>query len=211
MIMTVAPHGIIPFGGLAAASCIKNEEGYAPTATADVVRRIPILRHVLGFLHSISADKKSIASHLNKGSNVFLYQGGIAELFLSNSEKEQIYWKNRKGGVKLAMECGADLLPVYIFGNTIMLSMSAGGLLAKISTLMRVSLTVFWGRWGLPVPRRVKVHFVVGNRIKLPHVKTPTPQQVDEYHAKLIEAIANLYKKYQHKNINYRDKPLEII
>jgi hypothetical protein len=50
--------------------------------------------------------------------SVGLMAGGIAEIFLSSTHKEIIYIKKRTGFVKLALQQGTPLIPVYYFGNT---------------------------------------------------------------------------------------------
>ncbi len=50
-----------------------------------------------------------------------------------------------------------DVVPIYLFGNTSVLSALKHGPLASISRKFQVSLTWFWGKWCLPVPRDEKV------------------------------------------------------
>lgn len=134
--------------------------GKLPTAVADAILYTPILKHVLGIFGIISASKRSIQETLRQpgaAGCVVLYVGGMAELFLSCEHKERLYLKNRKGFIKLALQEGVDIIPVYLFGNTTVLSVLKTGLLANLSRRFQVSLTYIWGRWGLPIPRDCKV------------------------------------------------------
>jgi hypothetical protein len=111
----------------------------------------------------ISASKRSIKAALKKpgvAGCVVLYVGGMAELFLSCEKTERVYLKKRKGFIKLALQEGKDIIPVYLFGNTTVLSVLKTGLLASISRRLQVSFTYIWGRWGLPIPRDCKVRFI---------------------------------------------------
>ncbi|CAN0484352.1 unnamed protein product, partial [Ectocarpus sp. 12 AP-2014] len=88
-----------------------------PTCTADVIRRIPIMKHVFGVFGLVGASSRSLKSALRRTS-VVLYVGGIAELFLSNPAEERLYVGKRKGFIKLAMQTGSEVIPCYYFGNT---------------------------------------------------------------------------------------------
>ncbi len=44
--------------------------------------------------------------------------GGVAEMFLVGGEKERLYLKKHKGFVREAIKNGADLVPVFCFGNS---------------------------------------------------------------------------------------------
>jgi hypothetical protein len=48
----------------------------------------------------------------------YLPSTGEAEQIRTEWGKEKIYLKSRKGFVKLAMEEGAHLVPIYVFGET---------------------------------------------------------------------------------------------
>lgn len=47
-----------------------------------------------------------------------LVPGGIAEMFLWEEHREVIKIKERKGFVRIAVEQGVPLVPVYHFGNS---------------------------------------------------------------------------------------------
>jgi Diacylglycerol acyltransferase len=132
------PHGVISFCGILSAvhGAMPEFVGKLPTAVADVLLYTPILKHVLGIFYLISASKQSLQRTLkNKGvtGTIVLYVGGIAELFLSDAQYEKIYLLNRKGFIKLALQEGVDVVPVYLFGNTTVLSILKTGFLANVS------------------------------------------------------------------------------
>ena len=101
-------------------------------------------------------SKDSTRSSNAKGS-VVIYVGGIAELFKSSRKEERLYLSRRKGFIKLALREGVDVIPVYLFGNTSVLTVVKTGLLANLSRKLQVSLTYFWGKYYLPIPRDEKV------------------------------------------------------
>jgi 1-acyl-sn-glycerol-3-phosphate acyltransferase len=130
-----------------------------PLGAAEALLRTPILKHVMGIFYLISASKPSLIRQFKNGGSVVLYVGGMAELFLSSNMEETLYLKKRKGFIKLALQTGVDVVPLYLFGNTTVLSVFKTGFLASLSRQMQVSLTYFWGHWMLPIPKDVKVQF----------------------------------------------------
>ena len=58
------------------------------------------------------------ADQIAAGKSAVLYIGGIAELFLASHSEEKLFAAKRKGFVKLARRTGAEIVPVYMFGNS---------------------------------------------------------------------------------------------
>ena len=156
-ILAVQPHGVLSLCGMCSAVATEKEfQGTIPTGVASALLATPILKHVMGIFYLISASKSSLKKQFKKGGiegTVVLYVGGMAELFLSSVEEETLYLKKRKGFIKLALQEGVDVVPIYLFGNTTVLSVFKTGMLADISRKLQVSLTYFWGKWLLPIPR----------------------------------------------------------
>jgi hypothetical protein len=159
-ILAVQPHGVLSMTAMCSAIYADDDLcGTIPTGVASALLATPILKHVMGIFYLISASKSSLKKQFQKGGiegTVVLYVGGMAELFLSNVEVETLYLKNRKGFIKLALQEGVDVVPIYMFGNTSCLSVIQTGFLANLSRKLQVSLTYFWGKWYLPIPRDEK-------------------------------------------------------
>jgi hypothetical protein len=160
-ILAVQPHGVLSLCGMCSAVYTDKEfQGTIPTGVASALLSTPILKHVMGIFNLISASKSSLKKQFKRGGiegSVVLYVGGMAELFLSSVEEETLYLKKRKGFIKLALQEGVDVVPIYLFGNTTVLSVFKTGRLANLSRKLQTSLTYFWGRWFLPIPRNEKV------------------------------------------------------
>jgi 2-acylglycerol O-acyltransferase 2 len=160
-ILAAQPHGVVSLCGICSAIYADKEfQGTIPTGVASAVLNTPILKHVMGIFYLISASKSSLKKQFKKGGiegTVVLYVGGMAELFLSSVTEETLYLKKRKGFIKLALQEGVDVVPIYFFGNTTILSVIKTGLLANLSRRLQISLTYFWGKWLLPIPRDEKV------------------------------------------------------
>lgn len=136
------PHGALSYAGILSAvkGTTPELQGTVPTAVATALLYTPILKHVLGIFGLISASKRSMQRTLKKkgvAGTIVLYVGGMAELFLSCEVDERVYLKNRKGFIKLALTEGVDVVPIYLFGNTTVLSVLKTGPLASISRKVR--------------------------------------------------------------------------
>jgi 2-acylglycerol O-acyltransferase 2 len=168
----------------------------------------------MGIFGLISASKQNlIQTFRKKGAEgtVVLYVGGLAELFLSCHQEEKLYLLKRKGFIKLALSQGIDIVPVYLFGNTTVLSVWKTGILATLSRKLQMSLTYVWGRWYLPIPRKLSLLYVTGQPLGLPHIPEPTQADIDKYHALYCDRVTALYNKYREKVPEYKHKKLTIV
>ncbi|KAF6266346.1 diacylglycerol acyltransferase [Scenedesmus sp. NREL 46B-D3] len=149
---------------------------------------------------------------LNLGS-VGLVPGGIAEMFMSEADREEIKLRDRKGFVRIAVEMGADLVPCYHFGNSRLFGWGPKSL-EPLARRHRVALGFLKGRWGLPLPlpERVPLMMVVGGPVAVKQTH-PSDQgfaaAVDDAHARLVEAMQVLYDKYK-AEYGWADRPLLI-
>ena len=117
-----------------------------------MVLATPYVRQILGVFPMVDASRRSLVRTL-KHNSVVLYVGGIAELLYSSAKEEKLHIRDRKGFIKLAMQTGSDVVPVYSFGNTTALHILKSPFLTKLSRKIGASITVMYGRWGLPIPK----------------------------------------------------------
>eukprot|EP01036_Dinobryon_divergens_P031572 gene31572-40998_t len=61
----------------------------------------------------------------------------------------------------------------------------------------QMSLIVFWGRLGLPIPRRVPLLTVIGKPIPCPKMPSPSPELMNAYHEKYLQATRDIYETYR--------------
>jgi 1-acyl-sn-glycerol-3-phosphate acyltransferase len=214
-LMILQPHGVLSYVAIASAIAASDEfRGTISTAVADALLQTPILKHIMGIFGLISASKQSIQKTLQKkgvAGCVVLYVGGMAELFLSCQNEEKLYLNKRKGFIKLALQTGVDIIPIYLFGNTSALSVFKTGVLAELSRKLQVSLTYIWGRWYLPIPRDCKLLYAAGQPLGMPQIEHPTSEDIDKWHAKYCHEVERLFEKYKEKVPEYKHKKLEIV
>lgn len=183
-IYSTHPHGVIPIHGyLWCAFCEQNfPNRYGFGALTDIAMRLPLLRHVMGWLSSSSATKKVLMKRMNAGENLYILPGGVSEIFMACPGKNVIK-KPRRGLMKLALQTGAILVPTYVFGANDFYKQLAtidqcsegrsgevtnffGRFQSKISRLVRGGFTIFWGQYGSPLPYQVKCSMVLGDPIE---------------------------------------------
>jgi hypothetical protein len=148
------------------------------------------------------------------GVSVGLMVGGIAEMFMIRRDHERIKLKDRKGFVRIALEHGVPILPVYMFGANQVLDFGPPWL-QRLSRRMRASVGMIYGAWGLPIPRRLPIFKVTGRPLEVgPPMRKDHPNfaaRVDEIHGQFIEEIQRIYythrAKYGH---GFENRPLVI-
>lgn len=204
------PHGVFPFGNVLCVAAIRVMGIPFVGTSADVVLRVPLLRW-LAMLGVVSAAKGCVVAHLNRGINVGLVPDGIAGIFKLSPREEVVAVANRRGAARLALEHGITIHPGYLLGNTAAYRVwhDSSGVLERLSRTLRVSLMIFWGRWGLPVPFRTPISFVFGTPIKpsaaplaaardigQPSTELPpslSQQAVDTLHRELLTEVRRIY------------------
>jgi hypothetical protein len=78
---------------------------------------------------------------------------------------------------------------------------------------MRMSLGIILGRWGLPLPFKVKLHMVVGSPVPvrcLPRDHPDFAAAVDEAHAAYMQALGALYTRHA-AAYGWGDRPLVMV
>jgi len=163
-ILAAQPHGVLTYVAMCEAIANPESSVNTPTAVASILLITPIMRNLMGIFNLVDASGPSLRRHLmsgggggggggdgdgdgdgddvgDDGGSCLLYVGGIAELFKSCTIEERLYLKGgRKGFIKLALQTDSDVVPVYLFGNTSVLSVLRRGPLADFSRRFGVSL-----------------------------------------------------------------------
>ncbi len=208
------PHGIFPMGQVIAASIASR---FSPNkrmvaTAADAVFTFPVMRHFMSWVGARPISKKMIAKIFDEGCNCVILPGGIAEMYVTNTYEETIYLRKRFGTVKLAIQQGANIIPVFFFGNSSIFDVPGGSgkesFLSRISRRLRASIIFFYGRQFLTVPYRHPIHVVYGEPVEVKQNDNPTNEEVAEMLQKVIDAVEKLYKE---KHPSWEDRPLVVL
>lgn len=216
-LFAIFPHGVFPLGLLLSAGC--SEEAFpehSPEAVrtaliASVFFYIPVISSMLTWLGCQPATHANVTSALQRGT-AYLLPEGIAGVFLTSRKEELVYLSRRIGFVRLALQEGASLVPVYMFGQSHLLDVlpGAGSYLEALSRRLRVSLMFFFGSYYFPLPRARPLTAVVGTPIPCPRIPQPTQEQVLDYHARFCRALRQLFDENK-ADFGWSEKELIIV
>lgn len=213
MVFFEFPHGIFPMGQFLSASLIRDiTPGRMICGTgADVVFMFPVMRHIMAWIGTNPAKRANLTKILNRGDHLAIIPGGIAEMYLMNPDTEGIFLRKRHNTVKAAIQEGADIVPVFFFGNTKIFNIAGNSgsdsLLSKLSRKLRASIVLFYGRHYLPVPFRHPIRMVTGRVVEVQQKEFPSDEEVEAVMQKVIASVTELYEK---KKPEWETRPLVI-
>ncbi|GCC32533.1 2-acylglycerol O-acyltransferase 2 [Chiloscyllium punctatum] len=188
--------------------------------------RIPFFRDYImsgGLVSSAKESAQYLLKRAEGGNVAVIVIGGAPEALDARPGALTLLLKNRKGFVKLALQYGASLVPVFSFGENEVFDQvnnPKGSLLRKIQErlqkVMGISLPLFHARgifqysFGL-LPYRKPIYTVVGKPIDMEKKENPTQQEIDEIHQKYIEELIKLFEEHKTKYKLAEDKHLTFI
>lgn len=169
-------------------------------------------------------DVSATSCHYNlsrgPGSSILIVIGGAQEALDAHPGINNLTLKNRKGFVKVALQHGAALVPIFSFGENNLFAQipnPKGSKLRNFQDMLQkklgFSMPLFQGRgvfnydFGV-LPHRRPITTVVGEPLELPHLTAPTQEQIDEWHARYVEALVALYNQY--KDVYDKDRKSDI-
>lgn len=207
------PHGVFPLG-LFLASSVSDEilpGRRVKGAIASAFFWVPLLGNLLSVFGCVPADAEEMEKHLRADTSVFLLPEGIAGIFQTSFQSERAFLRSRKGFVRLAMQTGASLVPVYVFGQSHLLSVlpGNGSFLEAWSRKLRVSLLLFFGDWMLPLPRAIPLLVVAGPSIETSSSNL-SDEAVDAKHAEFCQSLIALFDRHK-ASYGWENKTLEIV
>ncbi|CAE6455938.1 unnamed protein product [Rhizoctonia solani] len=203
------PHGIIGMGAFATFATdgtgfSQHFPGISPhllTLTSNF--HVPFYRDILLHLGICSVSKRSCANILKRGAGeaICIVIGGAAESLSAHPGTADLTLKRRLGFVKIALQHGADLVPVFSFGENDIyeqLSNEKGTTVHKLQTKFQsvfgFTLPLFHGRgllnynFGL-MPYRRPIVCVVGRPIHVTKTADPSRAQVEATQKLYIEEL----------------------
>lgn len=182
------------------------------TAVASNMLYIPIVAPLLIWLGCIPANDASIRDAVSRETCIIV-PDGIAGIFHSDPLVEKLYIRKRRGFVKLAIEQGSALVPMYCFGHTqsfIRFSV-LDSVLTPLSRRLGFSIIFFKGYSLLPsLPRRVQMTMVIGSIFQPPKCSNPSEEMIQRVLDQYIAHIEVLFEKHKRIIPGWAEKRLEI-
>lgn len=174
--------------------------------------RAPFFRDYIMCAGLIPSDKESASYVLRQkqgGNAVVIAVGGAPEALDARPGAYCVLLANKKGFIKLAMENGANLVPVYSFGENEVFDQvenPKGTWLRwvqdNLQSIMGISLPLFHARgvfqysFGL-MPYRKPINTVVGRPIQVVKREEPTAEELDDLHQRYMDELSQLFEEHK--------------
>lgn len=188
---------------------------------ASALYHMPLFRFfVVGLFGNIrDAGKDSMQSCMEKEQHLALLPGGFEEASITTPGRETVYVQKRTGFIKLALQYGYTLHPVYSFGenelfhNFVPESLPFSWRFAV--NRFKIPIVLPWGRWWCPLmpKQNACLHTVVGRPIPCPRIRAEdiTKKLVLEYQKKYVAELLRLFDEHKGKvGGQFQHKELEI-
>uniref|UniRef100_V9LA94 2-acylglycerol O-acyltransferase 2-A n=1 Tax=Callorhinchus milii TaxID=7868 RepID=V9LA94_CALMI len=188
--------------------------------------RVPFFRDYImcaGLVPSAKESAKYLLRQAGGGNVAVIAIGGAPEALDARPGAYSVLLKNRKGFIKLALQFGATLVPVFSFGENELFDQMPnprGSVLRtiqeRLQKMMGISLPLFHARgvfqysFGL-IPYRKPIYTVVGKAIEVEKKESPTQEDIDTLHQKYMEELFRLFEDHKTKYNVTEEKQLTFI
>lgn len=224
------PHGIIGMGAIANFATAATEfpacfPGITPhLLTLNSNFHIPVYRDVLMALGLCSVSRRSCERILRKGKGnaITIVVGGASESLSARPGTANLTLRKRLGFIKIAIRNGADLVPVFSFGENDIYSQLLNEEGSRIHLFQKwfqrifgFTLPLFHGRgiWisvGL-LPYRHPIVSVVGRPIHVKKNANPSRAEMQEVQERYIAELERIWEQWKDAYAANRTKELTII
>ncbi|KAB0353401.1 hypothetical protein FD755_023895 [Muntiacus reevesi] len=174
----------------------------------------PVYRYYIMSGGLVSSEKESAAHILSRkggGNLLSIVVGGVQEALNARPGAYKLVLRNRKGFIRLALTHGADLMPIFSFGENDIHDQveNSPGSWLRGSIPLFYDCRVFQYSFGL-MPYRRPITTVVGKPIEVQKTPHPSQEEVDSLHQRYMKEVENLFEAHKLKYNVHRDQHLEI-
>jgi 2-acylglycerol O-acyltransferase 2 len=197
------PHGVLSSGFIinGAHSC-RFQASKIKWLVAENLFWLPFARDLLRWTGFSDVSKETFHQLMSESRNIALIPGGFQEATIYQKGEHRAYIKQRYGFIKMALQYGYKIYPVYTFGE----EETYWTFPYFLKTRLRLNDyhipgVLFQGVWWcffLPFST-TKLVTIVGKPIQLPLLQEPTKEQVQKYHSLYLETLQNLFDRNKTK------------
>ncbi|GLC68057.1 hypothetical protein PLESTF_000640200 [Pleodorina starrii] len=182
----------------------KSLRGRTHGLASSVCFAVPIVRQLYWWLGVRPATRACMRGLLAERRVAVLTPGGVQEVLRMEHGSEVAYLTCRTGFVRMAIQCGAPIVPVWAFGQTRAYSWVRPGpplvpawLVSRISRTFGAVPILMYGAYGTPMPHRERITIVVGRPIAVQQMDEPSKEVVSELLQNFMDELQALYDKYK--------------
>lgn len=181
------------------------------------------IKSCMSILRSSNLQSKDPSQNKGEGNCLVIVVGGAAESLSAHPGTADLTLKRRLGFIKLAIREGADLVPVFSFGENdvyAQLSNSKGTALyemqKRFQAVFGFTLPIFHGRGvfnyslGL-LPYRHPIVSVVGKPIRVEQNKNPSLDDIEKVQKLYITELTEIWDKYKDVYARNRKREMKLI
>lgn len=156
---------------------------------------LPLAREFYSWLGAGPVSRSFVRRQFAKGGNLGLVPGGFEEAVLAQPGTADVWVRHNKGFVALALRHGYNLVPMWGFGEVEITQQAQCKRItrAKIAGATRIPMIAP----KRPFLKSVPVTTVVGAPLWLPRIEKPTPEEVDVWHTKYMDALRQVYDDHK--------------
>ncbi|KAE8900884.1 hypothetical protein PF005_g14261 [Phytophthora fragariae] len=195
------PHGVLTCGfSFNGAYHMGFERSACRWLSAENLFWFPLVRDILNWMEYSSCAKANMLKFMRSDYNVSIIPGGFEEATLYQRGKHRLYLKKRFGFIKIALQHGYNVHPVYTFGEEYTYHAFPYLQWFRLQ-LNRFNIpgTLFFGdALCFYLPRNdVDLITVVGKPLRFPRIEHPTKDDVRKFKAQYVEALQDLFDNYK--------------
>ncbi|XP_069375035.1 2-acylglycerol O-acyltransferase 2-A isoform X4 [Paralichthys olivaceus] len=213
------PHGVLVAGAFG--NFCTESTGFSrlfPGLTSHLLMlpfwfRVPLFRDYIMSGGLVSSSKSSLSYLVNRpeGGNVAVIAvGGAPESLDARPGALTLQVRNRKGFIKLALKYGAQLVPVFSFGENELFDQMENPsgsnlrtLQNRLQSIMGFAVPLFHARgvfqysFGL-MPYRKSIHTIVGKPILVAQTPCPSSEDIESLHQVYLTCLNDLFEQNKH-------------
>ncbi|CAN1842127.1 Diacylglycerol O-acyltransferase 2 [Linum perenne] len=211
------PHSVIPIGAIV----LSDHVGFLPLPNikflaSTAVFYTPFLRHIWMWWGLSLITKNNFTSLLATDYSCILVPGGVQEGFHMEHGSEVAFMNTRRGFVRLAIEMGSPLVPVFCFGQLDVYKWwrPSGKWFMAFARAIGYTPVIFWGytrsdvyKWWRPSG---KWFMAFARAIGYTPVIFWGYTRVAEVHGKFVAAMKELFDRHK-VEVGHADLQLKIL
>ncbi|MCO4771327.1 MAG: acyltransferase family protein [Deltaproteobacteria bacterium] len=187
-------HGPVPIDGPLLGATIYQDQGRLPRALTDhLVFKMPIMRELFLAVGAVDGRREMAGELLGKGNLVIVMPGGAPEAFKSSARAYELYWRQRTGFARVAIQNQVPVVPAACIGIDELYKVPFD-MFELGKKLFGVRSMPFPLAWGIgPVPKPAKLDHFIGAPIPPPPPGSEDDADaVLEYRDRCVDAMEGL-------------------